>query len=342
MLERFALLALLLLGLGLLWAAVAFGARYRRWRRVDRMCTPELSQGKTTVLFFTGEQCSVCHHRQKPALDVVCSSHNGDLRVVELDAARETSLVRRFGVPQPAIDSRARGGWDCRRCQLRFRPFRPDQRPGRQRRLKASFSALSLYAACPLKYRYLQVDGQVEPPVQPDWRRAPTSAELALSPAFDRELGIAVHRALARWQRAVDGRAPARASSLLTSVAAEAARQGLAHVDVERAMERLGPPLCDYAEGPWPRRHTLFLEQPVRHVLEDGACFQSRAFAPGRPGSSIPSRRCHPRLQNRAATCIRDARGHLAAANVRVGGAGAGGRRLQQGRALHPRPARRS
>lgn len=107
--------------------------------------------------------------------------------------------------------------------------------------------------------------------MQPDWRRAPTSAELALSPAFDRELGIAVHRALARWQRAVDGRAPARASSLLTSVAAEAARQGLAHVDVERAMERLGPPLCDYAEGPWPRRHTLFLEQPVRHVLEDGA-----------------------------------------------------------------------
>jgi len=98
MLERLALLALLLLGLGLLWAAVAFGARYRRWRRVDRMCTPELSQGKTTVLFFTGEQCSVCHHRQKPALDVVCSSHNGDLRVVELDAARETSLVRRFGV----------------------------------------------------------------------------------------------------------------------------------------------------------------------------------------------------------------------------------------------------
>jgi thioredoxin-like negative regulator of GroEL len=98
MVERLALLALLLLGLGLLWGAVAFGARFRRWRRVDHMRTPELSQGKTTVLFFTGERCSVCHHRQKPALDVVRSSHNGDLRVVELDAARETSLVRRFGV----------------------------------------------------------------------------------------------------------------------------------------------------------------------------------------------------------------------------------------------------
>ncbi len=98
MVERLALLALLLIGLGLLWAAVAFGARYRRWRRVDRMRTPELSQGMTTVLFFTGEHCSVCHYRQKPALDVVRGSHNGDLRVVELDAARETTLVRRFGV----------------------------------------------------------------------------------------------------------------------------------------------------------------------------------------------------------------------------------------------------
>jgi thioredoxin-like negative regulator of GroEL len=62
------------------------------------MRNPELSQGKTTVLFFTGEHCSVCHHRQKPALEVVRSSHNGDLRVIELDAAEESSLARRFGV----------------------------------------------------------------------------------------------------------------------------------------------------------------------------------------------------------------------------------------------------
>jgi hypothetical protein len=93
---------------------------------------------------------------------------------------------------------------------------------------------------------------------------------LSLSPAVDREIGIAVHRALARWQRTVDGGAPARSSSLLTSVMAEAARQGLERTDVERAMGRLGPPLSAYAEGPWPRRHTLFLEQPVHHVLEDG------------------------------------------------------------------------
>jgi hypothetical protein len=146
-------------------------------------------------------------------------------------------------------------------------------------KLKASFSALSLYAACPLKYRYLDVDGQAEPEVAPDWRRAPATAvpaadgavsELAFTPSFDRELGIAVHRALARWQRGVDGGAPAGASSLLKTVRAEAVHQRLDGADLERAIERLEQPLRDYAEGPWPRRRTLFLEQPVRHVLEDG------------------------------------------------------------------------
>jgi hypothetical protein len=137
--------------------------------------------------------------------------------------------------------------------------------------LKASFSALSLFEACPPKYRYLHVEGRVEPQVRPDWRRAPATAAPALTPAFDRQLGIAVHRALARWQRAVDGGAPARASRLLASVASEAARQRLAPVDVQHAMERLGPALRDYTEGPWPRLHTLFLEQPVRHILVDGA-----------------------------------------------------------------------
>jgi hypothetical protein len=137
-------------------------------------------------------------------------------------------------------------------------------------RLKLSFSALSLYAGCPLKYRYLDVEEQVEPEVQPDWRRAPSGAERALSPAVDREIGLAIHRALARWQRAVDGGAAASAQSLLAAVAAETERQRLTPLDVDRAMGRLGPPLRDYAEGPWPRRRTLFLEQPVRHVLEDG------------------------------------------------------------------------
>jgi hypothetical protein len=87
---------------------------------------------------------------------------------------------------------------------------------------------------------------------------------------FDRQLGIAVHRALAHWQRGVDGGGAARAAALVAAVRSESARQGLAPADVEHALETLAPRLGAYAEGPWPRRHTLFLEQPVRHRLEDG------------------------------------------------------------------------
>ncbi len=137
-------------------------------------------------------------------------------------------------------------------------------------RLKASFSSLSLYAACPLKYRYLNVDGFPEPDVEPDWRRAPEAAELKVASTFDRALGTAVHRALAYWQRGVDGGARANGPGLLAAVRTEAERQGLEVAEVDRALERLGPRLSAYAEGPWPRRHTLFLEQPVRHHLEDG------------------------------------------------------------------------
>src|SRR5258708_34203970 len=95
--ERLAVLALLLVALGLLWVGVVAGARYRRWRRVDRMRTPELNQGKTTVLFFTGEHCSVCHHRQKPARAVVSSSPNGALRGAALGAPNAPVRVRPFG-----------------------------------------------------------------------------------------------------------------------------------------------------------------------------------------------------------------------------------------------------
>jgi hypothetical protein len=137
--------------------------------------------------------------------------------------------------------------------------------------LDVSFSALSLYAACPLKYRYLRVDGAAEPEVAPDWRKAPATATAApLSPAVDRMLGVAVHRALARWQRSVDGGARPRAAGLLAAVAEEGERQHLPSTQVERGIERLRAGLTAYAEGPWPRRRTLFLEQPVRHVLSDG------------------------------------------------------------------------
>lgn len=129
-----------------------------------------------------------------------------------------------------------------------------------------SFSRLGLFAGCPLRYRYLEVDGVPEPDVAPDWTRAPPRlSPAAVASPFDRSFGVAVHAALARWQRAVDGGASAGAPGLLSAVTAAAA-----HLDPERtsrAIKRLTGGLRWYAGSEWPRRATLFLEQPVNHVL---------------------------------------------------------------------------
>ena len=98
MIERVGLLAGLLLALVALYLGIQFWAAYRRRRRVHVMSEPGLSDGLRTVLFFTGEYCTVCRYRQKPALEALQGEMNGRLRVVELDAARETALAKRFGV----------------------------------------------------------------------------------------------------------------------------------------------------------------------------------------------------------------------------------------------------
>jgi hypothetical protein len=89
----------------------------------------------------------------------------------------------------------------------------------------------------------------------------------------DRRLGAGVQAALLRWQRRVDGGAAPRAAELMAAVQEEAIGRGLEGADLERALDRLQGGLAAYAEGPWPRRATLFLEQPVRHRLEDAGGF---------------------------------------------------------------------
>ncbi|GAC1334190.1 MAG: hypothetical protein NVSMB17_15540 [Candidatus Dormibacteria bacterium] len=102
----------------------------------------------------------------------------------------------------------------------------------------------------------------------PDWTDAPARlGPLAAASTFDRSLGVAVHGALARWQRGVDGGASRRPAALLESVRASARAARLEPDRLERGLGRLEPGLRWYAEGPWPRRATLFLEQPVTHVL---------------------------------------------------------------------------
>ena len=88
-----------------------------------------------------------------------------------------------------------------------------------------------------------------------------------MASGVDRAIGVAVHAALARWQRGVDGGAPRRAAELLALVDGAAAALSYDRAAVARAMKRVEPGLRAYAEGPWPRLATLFLEQSVRHTL---------------------------------------------------------------------------
>ncbi|HEV1997183.1 MAG TPA: PD-(D/E)XK nuclease family protein [Candidatus Dormibacteraeota bacterium] len=134
--------------------------------------------------------------------------------------------------------------------------------------LALSFSRINLFTACPLKYRYLEVDGAPEPDVRPDWAHAPPRLALeSIASHFDRSLGAAVHAALSRWQHAADGGAPGSADRLLDAVRLQATAAGLAGTDLEPALRRLEPGLRTYAKGEWPRRATLFLEHNARHTL---------------------------------------------------------------------------
>jgi len=138
--------------------------------------------------------------------------------------------------------------------------------------LRASFSELSSYVACPLKYRYLHLDGRAEPQVEPDWGSAPRTA--AIMPLrFDRLLGGAVHTGLRRWQSEVDRGERALADALIQSVLDAARVIGLDPEREDRTWPALAAGLRSYAAGPWPARHTLFLEHSATYNLADSDGF---------------------------------------------------------------------
>lgn len=95
---RLGLLVALITALPALYLLVRGGALLRRRRVIGAGREPGLSQGQPTLLFFTGEQCSICRYRQAPAIELLKQHLDGPLRIVELDAAREEALVRRFNV----------------------------------------------------------------------------------------------------------------------------------------------------------------------------------------------------------------------------------------------------
>jgi hypothetical protein len=98
LLLRLGLFAALVAALPALFIAVRLGASLRRRHVMSGTPDPALSQGQRTLLFFTGEHCSICRYRQKPAIELLRRDLNGTLRVVEIDAAADPRLVRRFNV----------------------------------------------------------------------------------------------------------------------------------------------------------------------------------------------------------------------------------------------------
>jgi thiol-disulfide isomerase/thioredoxin len=94
---RLLLFVALVTALPALYAAVRLSAAMRRRGLVGAVNEPALSGGQLTLLFFTGEHCSTCKYRQKPAIESLREDLT-DLRVIEIDAAREERLARRFKV----------------------------------------------------------------------------------------------------------------------------------------------------------------------------------------------------------------------------------------------------
>ena len=98
MVFRVLLFAGLLAALPAAFLAVRASASLRRKRVLGQAAEPQLTQGQRTLLFFTGEHCSICKHRQKPAIELLKSEFNGGLRVLEVDAVDEPALAKRFNV----------------------------------------------------------------------------------------------------------------------------------------------------------------------------------------------------------------------------------------------------
>ncbi|MGI8608780.1 MAG: TlpA family protein disulfide reductase [Candidatus Dormibacteria bacterium] len=94
---RLAFFTLLVAALPALYFGVRVSASIRRRGLVGAAKEPALSQGVTTLLFFTGEYCTTCKYRQKPAIETLRRDIEG-LRVLEIGAAREDGLARRFKV----------------------------------------------------------------------------------------------------------------------------------------------------------------------------------------------------------------------------------------------------
>jgi|ERR1035437_2367991 thiol-disulfide isomerase/thioredoxin len=97
MFSRVEILFLLIGGLVLFWAVINFRSLFWKKTVIRNRVFPELTQGTATLLFFTGEYCTICKVRQAPAISKLQQESKTDFKVIEIDAAN-SKLSQSFGI----------------------------------------------------------------------------------------------------------------------------------------------------------------------------------------------------------------------------------------------------
>src|SRR5579859_862685 len=96
-----ALLAVALLTWGIVAGVQAYAAARKR-QALAAAPSPELADGASAegvrVLAFSSEDCSPCHTLQRPALNRLLDARQGQVTVVEIDAATSPDLTQRYAV----------------------------------------------------------------------------------------------------------------------------------------------------------------------------------------------------------------------------------------------------
>jgi thiol-disulfide isomerase/thioredoxin len=67
-------------------------------RVVEAGAPDRVTVEQPSILFFTGENCTICHTAQKPALDTLSASLDHDVRIREIDVAVQPDLARTYRV----------------------------------------------------------------------------------------------------------------------------------------------------------------------------------------------------------------------------------------------------
>jgi hypothetical protein len=67
---------------------------------VGTVLEPDETHGSMpSVLYFTGEACTICHTAQRPALRSLAATLDPGIEIREIDIAVEPELARRYRVP---------------------------------------------------------------------------------------------------------------------------------------------------------------------------------------------------------------------------------------------------